>query len=113
MDKGKYVIKLTYFVITATQAKAELKLWQQQGKNLLALVKLQYSEQGFTLCIPGYRCNNWYRLSNRHYTSRQAALAAYGKLLDSLTDEYAQKGTSGVPVIGHSKLNHQITEEAK
>uniref|UniRef100_UPI004048CB26 hypothetical protein n=1 Tax=Rheinheimera sp. TaxID=1869214 RepID=UPI004048CB26 len=86
MDKGKYVINLTYLVITATQAKAELKLWQQQGKNLLALVKLQQSEQGFSLCIPGYRCNNWYRLSNRHYTSRQAALAAYGKLLDSLSD---------------------------
>lgn len=95
------------------QAKAELKLWQQQGKNLLALVKLQHSKPGFSLYIPGYRCNNWYRLDRQYYPSQQAALAAYGELLDSLTDEYTQKGVSSVPFIGHSKLNHQITEEAK
>ena len=79
--------------INLTQAKAELLLWQQQGKNLLALVKLQHSEQGFSLCIPGYRCNNWYRLSNRHYISRQAALAAYGKLLDSLSGNIISKAS--------------------
>ena len=79
-------MKLMAQTFTSSAAKAELKLWQQQGKNLLALVKLQQSGRGFSLCIPGYRCNNWYRLSNRHYTSRQAALAAYGKLLDSLSD---------------------------
>lgn len=86
-------MKLMAQTFTPSAAKAELKLWQQQGKNLLALVKLQYSEQGFTLCIPGYRCNNWYRLSNRHYTSRQAALAAYGKLLDSLSNEFNSKAS--------------------
>ena len=79
--------------LTPAQAQVELQLWQQQGKNLLALVKLQQSEQGFSLCIPDYRCNNWYRLSNRHYISRHAALAAYGKLLDSLSNEFNSKAS--------------------
>uniref|UniRef100_UPI004048DDF3 hypothetical protein n=1 Tax=Rheinheimera sp. TaxID=1869214 RepID=UPI004048DDF3 len=72
--------------LTPTKAKAELQLWQQQGKNLLALVKLQHSKPGFSLYIPGYRCNNWYRLGKQYYPSQQAALAAYGELLDSLAN---------------------------
>ena len=87
MDKGKHLIHMNYLKITPTQAKAELKLWQQQGKNLLALVKLQHSKPGFNLLIPGYRCNNWYRLGKHYYPSQQAALAAYGELLDLLAEE--------------------------
>ena len=74
-------------ILSPRSAKTELQLWQQQGKNLLALVKLQTGQQGFSLLIPGYRCNNWYRLGNQHYASQQAALAAYGKLLDTLNGD--------------------------
>ena len=91
--------------LTQRQAKVELKLWQQQGKNLLALVKLQHSEQGFSLCIPGYRCNNWYQLSNRYYCNQQAALAAYGKLLDSLSADICNTESS-------SKRSTHISSEA-
>ena len=72
--------------LSPTQAQVELKLWQQRGKNLLSLVRLQHSKPGFSLYIPGYRCNNCYQLGKQYYPSQQAALTSYGELLDSLTD---------------------------
>lgn len=71
--------------LNPTKARAELQLWQQQGKNLLALLQLKNDNKGFSLHIPGYRCNNWYQLGTSSYPSQQAALAAYGELLDTVT----------------------------
>jgi len=84
--------------------KTELKLWQQQGKNLLALVKLQHSEQGVSLYIPGYRCNNWYRVGNQYYANQQAALAAYGALLDLLHVDFSNKALLLTPTARGSRI---------
>mgnify|MGYP005841048707 CR=1 FL=1 len=77
--------------LSPTKAKAELQLWQQQGKNLLALLQVKSGKKGFSLYIPGYRCNNWYQLGTGNYPSQQAALAAYGELLDSLANDISSK----------------------
>jgi len=70
--------------LNPAKAQAELQLWQQQGKNLLALQQVKRNKTGFSLHIPGYRCDNRYQLGTC-YPSQQAALAAYGELLDAVT----------------------------
>ena len=71
--------------LSPIKAQTELQLWQQQGRNLLTLLQLKSCKKGFSLHIPGYRCNNWYQLGSSSYPSQQAALAAYGELLDAVT----------------------------
>lgn len=77
--------------ISQDEALAMLCIWRDHGHNLPSLMKISsnHSDNELYLLIPGYQCNEWYRLGEQ-FSNFKEAFSAYGTLLDLLDSSKAK-----------------------
>lgn len=82
---------MTNNTISQDEALAMLCIWRDQGHNLPSLMKISCTprDNELYLLIPGYQCNEWYRLGEQ-YSNFKEAFSAYGTLLDLLNSSKAK-----------------------
>ncbi|MEE2002285.1 hypothetical protein QWY20_12555 [Alkalimonas sp. MEB108] len=69
-------------VIGKKEAIALLQHWQQQGRSLLPLLRVQENSNGtLVITLPDYASNQWFTVKGG-YPNYQMAMAAFGQWID-------------------------------